>query len=141
MIFFRFVTHLYVYKCISTKHLGKIFLRTKYFVGQNFRRTKLFVGHNFRHLQKISSLLSDIFLSDKVCSYAKFASKSISTLPMEAEQDAVFKCGPEFWLSERKRRRIRLMFLQMMYWRVGRFNCIILYMKVWPYYSPPEEDT
>ena len=26
-----------------------------------FRRTKLFSGQNFRHLQKISSLLSDIF--------------------------------------------------------------------------------
>ena len=35
-------------------------------VGLIFRLTKLFVGHNFRHFLKISSLLSDIFLSDKV---------------------------------------------------------------------------
>ena len=42
------------------------FRRTKFFVGQNFRRTKFFVGQNFRHQAKISTLLSDEFLSDKV---------------------------------------------------------------------------
>ena len=35
-------------------------------VGQNFRRTKYFVGQDSRHKRKISSLLSDIVLSDKV---------------------------------------------------------------------------
>ena len=36
------------------------------FVGQNFRQTKFFFGQNFRHQAKISSILSDEFLSDKV---------------------------------------------------------------------------
>ena len=36
-------------------------------IGQNFRRTKRFVGQNFRHQAEISTLLSDKFLSDKVC--------------------------------------------------------------------------
>ena len=40
--------------------------QTKFFVGQNFRRTKFFVGQNFRHQAKISTILSDNFLSDKV---------------------------------------------------------------------------
>ena len=35
-------------------------------VRQNFRRAKFFVGKNFRYLQKISSLLFDIALSEKV---------------------------------------------------------------------------
>ena len=50
-----------LYKCISTKHLGKILIWTKYFVGQNFH-----------HLQKISSLLSDIFLFDKVSELVRY---------------------------------------------------------------------
>ena len=33
------------------------------FVGQNFRRTKHFDGQNFRHQDKISTILSDEFLS------------------------------------------------------------------------------
>ena len=40
-----------------------------YLIGQNFRRTKYFVGQNFRHQAKISTLLSDEFLSDKVLSF------------------------------------------------------------------------
>ena len=41
----------YVYKCISTKHLGKNLIWQN-IVGQNFRHTKLYVGHNFRHFHK-----------------------------------------------------------------------------------------
>ena len=36
------------------------------FSVQNFRRTKYFVGQNFRNQAKISTILSDKFLSDKV---------------------------------------------------------------------------
>ena len=36
---------------------------------QKFYLAKYFVGHNFCHFQKISSLLTDIFLSDKVVCY------------------------------------------------------------------------
>ena len=42
LYFFVFDTH-YVYKCISTKHLGKLFRRKKYSVRQNISWDKIFV--------------------------------------------------------------------------------------------------
>ena len=54
-------------KNYATLKIWTKFRRTKFFVGQNFRRTKYFVGQNFRHQPEISTVLSDEFLSDKVC--------------------------------------------------------------------------
>ena len=56
-----FLSYITYYKCINTKHIGKNLIFCKIFC-----RTKLFIGHNFRHFQKISSLLFDFFLSDKI---------------------------------------------------------------------------
>ena len=47
-------------------------------IGQNFRRTKFFVGQNFRHQPKISTLLSDEFLSDKVYEMCGACGKSFT---------------------------------------------------------------
>ena len=41
-------------------------------IGQIFQRTKWFVGQNFRHQAKISTLLSDEFLSDIVSHIVPF---------------------------------------------------------------------
>ena len=50
------------------RHFCPIFAWLLYWnIGQNFRRTKFFVGQNFRHQAEISTILSDEFLSDKVC--------------------------------------------------------------------------
>ena len=72
---FVFVTH-YVYKCISTKHLGKNLIcqnisTDKIFVGLNFRRTKLFVVHNFLSSKKFRHFCPTFFLSDKVIIFYK----------------------------------------------------------------------
>ena len=50
-------------------------------IGQNFRRTKCFVGHNFRHQAEISTLLSDAFLSDKVCGHSRGISNGANGNP------------------------------------------------------------
>lgn len=69
-------THLqcFVISCFEAFNDVNLFLPKSdpdYLIGQKnvgiiFRRSILFAGQNFCHLQKISSFLSDTFLSDKV---------------------------------------------------------------------------